>query len=207
MRKLIVTLLAVLALSAVVEGRERFVGFPAVGKCTGDYVRYRRDPGTDGEAFPGRLNTGDRVIVQGQTKVEGQVWYEIDSPEDDGSAFVFGKYIEPYYSEDDQREPVIKLITEILSYYGISEKRGKLYDDDNVKRTYRGAQGLVYVDVSGEGQMFGEIAVGDEVGKVREVLGEPESESAREWEYRFDVDTLLIFRVKDGKVTRMIYDD
>ena len=168
MRKVCVILLAVLMFCTACEARARFVTFPAVGMCTGTYVRYRMDPGTDGEPFDGRLNTGDRVIVIGQTAVKGQVWYEIDNPEGEYTAFVFGKYIEPMYTEESQRMPMIQTITEILQTYGSNRKRGSLYHGPKVKRTYTKDGELYEVDAREEGCYFGEITIGDSTRKLRQ---------------------------------------
>ena len=206
MRKVCVILLAVLMSCTVCEARGRFVTFPAVGMCTGTYVRYRMDPGTDGEPFDGRLNTGDRVIVIGQTAVKGQVWYEIDNPEGEYTAFVFGKYIEPMYTEESQRMPMIQTITEILQTYGSNRKRSHLYIGPEVKRKYTKDGQLYEVDASKEGCYFGEINIGDSTRQLRKILGEPDMEDDSEWEYRFEVDTILRFMIEDGKITRMIYE-
>ena len=206
MRKVCVILLAVLMFCTACEARARFVTFPAVGLCTGTYVRYRMDPGTDAEAFNGRLNTGDPVIVIGQTAVNGQVWYEIDNPEGEYTAFVFGKYIEPMYTEESQRMPMIQVITEILQNYGITRKRSELYNGPKVRRQYTKDGVLCVVDAQEEGCYFGEITIGDDTRKLRRVLGDPDMEDDSEWEYRYEVDTILRFMLEDGKITRMIYE-
>ena len=88
MRKIFISLVVVLALSAAAEAREKFVKFPALGVCSGTYVRYREDPDTESEIL-GRLNEPDRVIVLGQTSNNGQLWYEIENPKDDNTACLF----------------------------------------------------------------------------------------------------------------------
>ena len=206
MRKVLAVFLAVLVMCSVCEARARFVTFPAVGMCTGSYVRYRTDPSTNAQAFKGRLNEGDQVIVIGQTTVNKQVWYEIDNPEGEYTAFVFGKYIEPMYTEESQRMPMIQMITDILQTYGNNKKRASLYHGAKVKRQYTKDGVLCGVDAQEEGSYFGEISIGDSTRQLRKILGEPDMEDDSEWEYRFEVDTILRFMIEDGKITRMIYE-
>lgn len=95
MKKLLAALLLVCILSSGALAAARFRSFPAQGVCTGDYVRYRTDPDTDADVV-GRLFKGDRVRVLSQTSVYGEIWYEIEDPEDeDNTVWVYGKYIRP----------------------------------------------------------------------------------------------------------------
>ena len=96
MRKfLALVLLFAFMSTGIIEAASRFQDFPARGVCTGDYVRYREGPDTESEIL-GRLFTGDRVTVLSQTSVDGEIWYEIEDPEnDDMSAWVSGRYIRP----------------------------------------------------------------------------------------------------------------
>ncbi|MBQ6110924.1 MAG: SH3 domain-containing protein, partial [Synergistaceae bacterium] len=83
MRKIFAFILA-LFMCNVLEASERFVTFPAIGTCTGTYVRYREDPDTESNII-GRLHKPQNVIVLGQTATDGQVWYEIEDPESDST--------------------------------------------------------------------------------------------------------------------------
>lgn len=95
MRKLFVMVLVIILMVCGISEAARFRDFPADGVCVGDYVRYRSRPSTNAEIY-GRLFDGDEVTVVSQRTVKGQVWYEIYDPEDDDrTAWVSGKYIEP----------------------------------------------------------------------------------------------------------------
>ena len=81
MKKFLAALVLLCVLSSGAFAAQKFRDFPAEGVCTGDYVRYRLDPDTESEII-GRLFTGDRVTVLSQTSVDGEVWYEIEDPEE-----------------------------------------------------------------------------------------------------------------------------
>ena len=76
------------------------VNYPHTGYCTGNYVRLRDNPGTeDTEVLEGRLFDGNLVILLDEVFVDGDKWYEIDYPFGEGTAWIFGKYIEIYEGE------------------------------------------------------------------------------------------------------------
>ncbi|MBR0257941.1 MAG: hypothetical protein IJQ58_09415, partial [Synergistaceae bacterium] len=80
MRKILAAvIISILCISSPAISSERFMSFPAIGVCTGTYVRYRDNPDTDGE-IRGRLNAPERVIVFSQTVTDGDIWYEIGDP-------------------------------------------------------------------------------------------------------------------------------
>ena len=205
MRKFFMIFIALLlcALSTA-EASEKFVNFPAIGQCTGTYVRYRSDPDTESEIL-GRLNTPERVIVFGQTAVDGEVWYEIGDPHGQDSAFVFGKYIKPLFNTTSQQSPVHKLIFDILMSYGLTEEHDD-YDGPEVKRKYDKAGNLIRVEARNKKCEFGDIKIGDDVNKLEEVLGSPEHWDEEEWEYNLE-HVIITFKLRDGKITRMIYEE
>ncbi|MBQ4469377.1 MAG: SH3 domain-containing protein [Synergistaceae bacterium] len=95
MKKLFAAIILLCLLSSGAFAAAKFRDFPAQGVCTGDYVRYRTDPDTDADIV-GRLFKGDRVTVLSQTSVYGEIWYEIEDPEDeDSTVWVYGDYIRP----------------------------------------------------------------------------------------------------------------
>ena len=97
MRKIFLLLVILFAFmsAGTIEAASRFRDFPARGVCTGDYVRDREGPDTESDIV-GRLFTGDRVTVLSQTSVDGEIWYEIEDPENDEmSVWVYGRYIRP----------------------------------------------------------------------------------------------------------------
>ena len=215
MRKFFMISIALLlcALSSA-EASEKFVNFPAIGQCTGTYVRYRSDPDTESEIL-GRLNAPERVVVFGQTAVDGEVWYEIGNPHGQDSAFVFGKYLVPCYDEATQKSPAGKLIVQVLQTYAPykdndywGEYDGE-FDYPEVKRSYDKQGWLMKVEAwqPSKDFGFGDIRIGDNVSKLREILGEPDSDSGSEWRYMAGNYAAFTFSVRDGKISRMIYEE
>ena len=204
MRKIFVTLVMLLVCAAPSCAAERFVKFPAIGVCTGTYVRYREDPDTESEIL-GRLNTPDRVIVLGRTSVGGDTWYEIEDPRGDRSGYVFGKYIVPVFSEKIQRSKTYALMVDILQNFGITRDRAEFYDGPKVKTRYTDDY-LTFIDATRQGTMFGEISIGDDRDKVESILDDPEVDDEDMLDYRLDVETGVRFIFEDGKVTRMVFE-
>ena len=208
MRKILAVIFAFIMCVSACEAGGRFAAFPTVGVCTGSYVRYRANPDTDSDIW-GRLQVGEKVIVDGQTSVDGEIWYEILPKNAQDSAFVFGKYLVPYYDEEIQQSPVGKMIIKILQTYA-PYLDDDYYDEDNspeVKRFYGDDGWLVKVEAWNPGSNFGEIGIGDNASKLTEILGEPDSESRTERRYIAGEFGSITFRIKDGKITRMIYED
>ena len=205
MRKIFVIFLAFLFCNLhSANALERFSKFPAIGQCTGTYVRYRSDPDTESEIL-GRLNAPERVIVFDQTAVNGEIWYEIGNPEGQDSVFVFGKYIKPLFDETDQQSQIYKLVYDILTTYGLTEKTD-YYDGPDVRRKYDEAGNLIRVDARKKGCAFGEIKIGDDVDKLEEILGAPDGNEEDQWIYELD-NFSITFKLNDGKINRMIYEE
>ena len=205
MRKILAAVIAtILGISSPAMSSERFMSFPAIGVCTGTYVRYRDNPDTDGE-IRGRLNAPERVIVFSQTVTDGDIWYEIGDPHGQDSAFVFGKYIRPMFSETSQQSELCKFVFSIMMNYGLTEE-SDYYEGPQVSRKYDSAGGLVRVEAWREGCSFGVVNIGDESGKIRGILGEPDSMDESEWVYRLERSRIR-FMLEGGKVSRMIYSE
>ena len=207
MRK-ILAVVVILAVCSVCEAEGGFVDFPTVGMCTGDYVRYRAKPNTNAE-IRGRMYTGEKVIVDGMTSVNGETWYEILPPNAQDSAFISGKYMTPYYDEDMQKSPAGRLIVEVLQTYAPREDYDYYneYDDSpEVKRKYRDGW-LARVEAWNPGSYFGEIEIGDRVSKLNQILGEPDSSSKSQYRYSAGDYATFTFKIEDGKITRMIYEE
>ncbi|MBQ3458358.1 MAG: SH3 domain-containing protein [Synergistaceae bacterium] len=203
MKHLILVLLFSLFCTPANAGSEKFVTFPALGFCTGKYVRYRDNPDTEGEIL-GRLNSPERVIVLNQTVTDGDLWYEIEDPHSENTAFVFGKYIEPVYDETSQQGEPYKMMVSVIQTYGLTQERSKLYNGPKVNITHKAP---FKIEAFNKGCSFGDVSIGDNTMKLREVLGEPDILTDSQWEYRIEVDTILEFRLKDGKIERMIFEE
>ena len=96
MHKVAAVLAVILAVCSVCEAKTRFAALPAIGMCTGDYVRYRGQPNTKAEIY-GRMHNGEKVIVESRTSVKGVTWYEILPYGTQNIAFISGKYMTPCY--------------------------------------------------------------------------------------------------------------
>ena len=201
---LAILLAIVIIFTSPVYALERFVNFPSIGQCTGTYVRYRSDPDTESEIL-GRLNAPERVVVLGQTAVDGEVWYEIGNPHSQDSAFVFGKYIKPLFDETDQQSAFYKLFYDILITYGPTKEHDD-YDGPEVRRKYDEAGNLIRVDARNKDCAFGNIKIGDDVSKLEEILGSPDGDEEDQWIYELD-NVSITFKFDDGKINRMIYEE
>ena len=206
MRKLLIGLIALSLFASTSEAaKSKFTKFPALGYCTGTYVRYREDPDTDAEIL-GRLNTPDRIIVLGQTTNNGQLWYEIEDPESDETAFVFGKYIEPVYGKTEQDTRAYEVVVNILQNYGINKTKAKLYSDSKGKTQYTNNY-LSFLEVSKKGNSFGDVSIGDSLEDLIDAMGDPDMNDEDEIiEYNVDEDTVLRFILEDEKIVRMVFE-
>ena len=214
MRKILAVVAVFILCVSACEARTRFVDFPTLGVCTGSYVRYRGEPNTDADIW-GRLSEGERVIVAGQTAVNGEIWYEILPKNAQDSAYVFGKYLVPCFDEELQRSAFNKMIIDVLQtycpyedadYWG--EYDGE-FDYPEIKRKYNRKGWLSRVELWNPSEHFGfgDIRIGDNVSKLRDILGEPDSETGSQWRYMAGSYAAFTFRVRDGKITRMIYEE
>ena len=215
MRKILAVLTAIILVSAIpAMSAERFVSFPTLGVCTGSSVRYRGEPNTRGEIW-GRLELDEKVIVEGRKIVNGEVWYEISPKDAQDSAYVFGKYLVPYFDEDTQSSSAGKMIIDVLQtycpyrdhdYWG--EYDGE-YVYPEVRRKFDSQGWLVRVEAweANKDFGFGDIHIGDSEEKLTEILGDPDEDTGPERIYMAGSSASLTFRVEDGKITRMIYEE
>ena len=216
MKRVILAVLIVLSCVSFAECAGRFAAFPTVGVCTGSSVRYRAAPNADADIW-GKLQDGERVIVDGQTSVDGEVWYEILPKNAQESAYVYGKYLAPCYSESFQESRVGKLIIDILQVYSPYKDYDYYteYGGEEVKRKYDKSGWLVRVEAWKSGCAFGNdgdnsknIYIGDSTNKLSEILGDPDKKSDSELVYMAgDSESSLTFRIENGKITRMIYEE
>lgn len=215
MKRVILAVLIALLPVSFAEGAGKFAAFPTIGVCTSDSVRYRSQPDTKADVW-GRLRKGDKVIVDGQRVVRGETWYEILPSDAQDSAYVYGKYLKPYYDESTQRSRAGKLILDVLQVYSPYEEYDYYdeYGGPEVRRKYNREGWLVRVEAWKPGCSFGNdadedknISIGDYIGKLNKILGEPDKMNGSEWIYNAGDYATFTFRIKDGKITRMIYED
>ena len=204
MKRIILAVLIALLPASFAETAERFVTFQALGRCTGTYVRYRDNPDTDGEII-GRLNSPERVIVVGQTVTDGDLWYEIEDPRAEATAFVFGKYIVPVFDETTQQGELYRMLVSIFQSYGITKEKANFYNGPAVEIEHTDDAGIFQLDVWEKGCSFGDVNIGDGKERLRETLGEPDMISGSELEHRLDGNIIFTFRLKDGRISHMSY--
>ena len=183
MKKLIVALLLMI-LSGCAFGAE----YPELGVCTGDNVRLREDPGTDGKII-GRADTGTRFVILGEIYVDGQKWYEIDLPKEKGTAYIIARYANCgwYYGNYGKVIPTGKDFVEVRLTFGIYQEKARAlfgegrkdefgnlvysgftlrYDDDPVPT-------IQQVQINKRGYAVAGVQVGDSIKKLLQ-LGMPE---------------------------------
>jgi hypothetical protein len=186
----------------------------------------REEPDTESEIL-GRLNVDDRVIVLSQTSVEGQKWYEVDHPTDEGSAWVFGKYIRAAFEEEYQEDPLRQLIVQLNLTFGVSPDKARALfgKPDKVKKEVIGSDrdivrvnmvwrghtaeylngSLTGVSVSKGRTHFGNVRIGDKANKLEDYLGKPSDATEDSWTYQPGEMDYVTFELEDGKIIRMSY--
>ncbi|MBR0079691.1 MAG: hypothetical protein IJP69_04875 [Synergistaceae bacterium] len=214
------------------------VNYPHTGYCTGNYVRLRDNPGTeDTEVLEGRVFEGNLLVVLDEVFVDGEKWYEIDYPFGEGTAWIFGKYVEIYEREfEETPKHIVPVFMQLFQDYGtIPEKAkvifGKPKRDKKTKSYYEPAgrdlefEDLEYpnltlnyvegrlrgIEITGRGSNlnFGKIRVGDSVEKLQEEFGEPHDkyDEVGEWDYEFAEGRLFEFFIRNGKIYKMSYGE
>ena len=215
MKRVILAMLTALLFVSFAEGAGKFADFPTIGVCTGDSVRYHSKPSTKAEVW-GSLSKNMKVVVESQKVVDGETWYEISPKDAQDSAYVYGEYLAPYFDEAAQKSPVNKIVIDILQVYSPYKDNDYYteYGGEEVRRTYDESGWLVRVEAWKPGCSFGNdgqgesknITIGDNAGKLTKLFGDPDKKSDSECEYTAGSSSLT-FRIEDGKITRMIYED
>ena len=219
-------LISVLISSAAFADRlPRFKGFPTLGRCNGTNVRHREYSTTQSEIL-GKLNPDNFVVVLDELITDGNAWYEVDNPFDEGTAFVFGKYLDACYPEEIQGEPLNALIMNLYLTFGINpEKALKLsgrpkkqeretigsdklervnltYDDFTLEYIDKSLTG---VDLSGGEKLFGDFKIGDDAERIINILGAPTIKEKDSYSYQDGEMTFIRFGLKDNKISHMNY--
>ena len=199
--------------------------FPFVALCTGDSVRIREDPGTDGEIL-GKLNAGAQFVVLDEIFVDGGKWYEIDNPLAKGIAFIFAKYATPeYVGEGNMDTPAAKMAAEVRVAFGITREKaiaihGRYKDIadgpgesvliyENFELHYEDNM-LQSVEVNKGTMPFGDISIGDTQEKLLEILGdsieEPDDELEVWTAHTASGESLYFVFGDDLKIVRMSWE-
>ncbi len=220
----------IFSMAAYADRIETFKVFPTIGICVGNGVRIREDPDTNSE-ITGKLFEFNRVVVLGVTAVNGEKWYEIEHTEQKGTGWVFGKYIQPLFMEEEQKEPSIKIITDLFRFIGSKPVRAmvnmgepnsmprqfisgdvrnfykNLYMWDGVEAAFLNNNPVfIYIAKPGLKNSFGGIKIGSNISAVEKLLGSPDEKSDSYYKYTVNEITALSFGFSsDKKVTDITY--
>ena len=207
------------------------VTFPALGICTGNSVRLRESPGTDSEIL-GRANESDRLIILGERKYKGDLWYAVDNPGDEGTAWIISRYVDIVNNYYDERTPAIDAAINVRMNFGITpekakilfgkprkDERGKFFlesANQNVSEenlTYRGCSlryvenNLRHVEVTGKGFNFGESRIGDSQEKLIQNIGDPSDKAGNVWIYNITPIEVLEFTIENSRIIKMEWNE
>ena len=218
------------------KGKAKVNNYPALGVCTGNYVRLRDNPGTDSEVLAHRANRGDMLILlKGQT-VNGDLWYAADNPVDEGTVWISGQFVD-VYSENNNNNLAYKTAISVRMSYGITpnkaralhgepnnvtsdtfsadpagkEMREDTFEYENLILRYVNNR-LRHVEVYGAGMPFGSLFVGNSGDDIITALGEPSSKADDNLSFTYKVsansnEEFLFELDEDGIITRMTWDD
>ncbi|MCR5347400.1 MAG: SH3 domain-containing protein [Fretibacterium sp.] len=195
--------------------------YPDTGICVGSGVRLRENPDTESEIV-GRLNKGDQVITLEETSVDGQKWYAVDHPTQEGTAWVSARYIETYKGYEIGT-PAYNMAIQVMLNFGLTpEKAVVLLGDPRREPENEGNKTILeyddcilhyvdgklqHVEVLERGLAFDNIKVGDSASKLRNTLGDPLGEDGADWIYGIDPQGRLAFTVSDGKICHMTWEE
>ena len=200
--------------------------YPFVALCTGDSVRIREDPGTDGKIL-GKFDSGAQFVVLDEIFVDGGKWYEIDNPNAEGNAFIFAKYVEPeYQGEGNMDTPAAKIAAEIRVTFGITRDKAlavhgeakdfadgpgeSVLDYEGFKLTFIDDR-LQQVEAESNCKLpFGDIKIGDTQEKLLEIFGDNidgPDELYEVWTAQTASGEALYFTFgEDSKIVRMVWE-
>ena len=195
--------------------------YPDTGICVGDSVRLRENPDTESEIV-GRLNKGDWIITLEETSVDGQKWYAVDHPTQEGTAWVSARYIETYKGYEIGT-PAYNMVIRIMMNFGLRPEKARallgdpdreLEDEGDKKILEYGDCRIVYVEgrlrsveVFERGLTFGSLKVGDSESKLTKALGDPTEKARGDWCYEIDPNGRLTFTVDNGKIVHMLWEE
>ena len=194
--------------------------YPMLGYCTGSNVRLRESPSTKSRIL-GEVSDPQELVILGERKVNGQVWYRVDDPFDDREAWISGRYVS---RNEDSGTPANVTAVKIRSVFGQTPRktraifgrpqdieRTKFYFDPARKEytreiltypafTVSFTEGrLTRVEVRKKGYAFGEIEVGETMQIVLDTLGRPTSDKRNEFVYEISPVEVLTFKSADDR--------
>lgn len=204
--------------------------YPALGLCTGNAVRLREAPGTSSKIL-GKVDSYQELVLTGERRVKGELWYCADNPFDDGSAWISGRYI-----DKSNGDPAFRTALNVRLSFGSTPKKtrmifGRPSNSEREKFFFDPAQknftrevltypaftvsftegSITRVEVTKKGYPFGEIQVGEAMQIVLDTLGKPASSKSNLYYYEISpVESLTFIYESDrnhvDRVTRMCWE-
>ena len=227
MKRVIILAVAVCMLFSVSASGS--MDYPTLGTCTGSNVRLRDNPGTNSNIID-KANKYDTFIVIGERRVNGEMWYAVDHPKEQGTLWISGRYLD-LYNADNFGTPAYKMSMQIRQDYGLSpakarellgqpkrSQRERFFFDPAQKMiseetlaydglTLRYIDGrLQYVNVTRKGHAFGELKIGDSRQLVIDFLGKPSQDEDDMLSYEVSPVETLTFRCKDDEIVSMTWE-
>lgn len=220
MKGKVIAVVIMLALAGLGKSAIASPEYPVLGYCTGSNVRLRESPSTKSKIL-GEVSDPQELVILGERKVNGQVWYNVDDPFDDREAWISGRYVD---RNDTGRTPAYVTAVKVRSVFGQTSRRTraifgrpseiertKFYFDPARKEytreilTYPAftasfTEGsLTRVEVRKKGYAFGEIEVGETMQIVLDTLGRPASDKRNEFVYEISPVEVLTFKSADDR--------
>ena len=166
---------AVLLMLVLFCGTAWAASYPELGACTGTNVRLREDPGTDGRIV-GKIESRRHVfVILDEAWVDGDKWYEIEHPTQEGTAFISGRYVNYGWYNG---KPTGKEFVKVRQMFGIYPEKaqalfGKAKRDEFGNLNYSGLilryddeDMIQQVQIEKRNYTLAGIRVGDSVNKL-----------------------------------------
>ena len=217
MKRKVIVVMMMLALAGCVYASPEY---PVLGWCTGSNVRLRESPSTKSRIL-GEVSDPQELVLLGERKVNGQVWYHVDDPFDDREAWISGRYVS---RNEDSPTPANVAAVKVRSAFGQTSRKtraifGRPKDIERTKFFFDPAQReytreiltypaftasftegrLTRVEVRKKGYAFGEIEVGETMQIVLDTLGRPASDKRNEFVYEISPVEVLTFKSADDR--------
>lgn len=207
--------------------------YPTLGLCTGNNVRLRDNPGTGSNSkVVGRADDTDQLILLGEKNINGETWYAVDNPNDSGTVWIHGNYVDTYKG-DAYGTPAFKMSLEVRMNFGLKPEKARAMLGEPNKVTHdtfffdpagrelkedtyefsgcilRYVEGrLRHVEVFEAGLNFGALSVGESREKIIEILGKSrDDEGSDSLNYEVSPIEAFLFELEDDAITRMTWDE
>ena len=171
--------------------------YPELGACTGNNVRVRQTPGTDGKIIGRIEDSRNQFVILGEEYDDNQnLWYMIDLPTKKGTAYISARYANyGWYFGNDRTIPTGDAFVRVRLTFGIYPEKARALLGRPLKSAsdsleYPGCKlwynedSLHRVEISKRGYTLAGVQIGDSCDKLI-ALGMPEyySDDHEGWTY------------------------